>query len=76
MSSSGEAKPGNGAEITKECYLLACFPWLAQLAFLYNPEPAAQGWYLPQWAGPFYSINQENAPTDCPWANLMEAILN
>lgn len=26
----------------EECCLLACFPWLAQLPFLYNPRPPAQ----------------------------------
>ena len=29
---------GADAEAMEGCYLLACFPWLAQLAFLKNPE--------------------------------------
>jgi hypothetical protein len=43
---------GADAEAMKVCCLLDCFPWLAQPAFLQNPEPPAQGWHHPQWAGP------------------------
>lgn len=43
---------GAEAEAIEECCLLACSSWLAQLSFLQNPGPLAQGWYLPQWAGP------------------------
>jgi hypothetical protein len=35
----------------EECCLLACFPWLAQPAFLQNPASPAQGWHHPQRAG-------------------------
>lgn len=35
------------AEAKEECCLLACFPWLAQLALLYNPRLPAQGWHHP-----------------------------
>ena len=30
----------------------ACFSWLAQPAFLYNPGPFAQRWYCAQWTMP------------------------
>jgi hypothetical protein len=40
------------AEAMEGCYLLACFPCLAHLAFLKNPRLPAQGWHHPQWALP------------------------
>jgi hypothetical protein len=43
---------GADAEAMEGCYLLACFPWLVQLAFLQNSVLPAWGWYHPQWAAP------------------------
>jgi len=43
---------GADAEAREGCYLLACFPWLAQLVFLENPRLPAQEWYHPQGALP------------------------
>jgi hypothetical protein len=48
---------GAVAEAMKGCCLLACFPWLAQLAFLQNPGLPAQGWHHPQWALPVLITN-------------------
>ena len=42
---------GADAEAVEGCCWLACFPWLVQPAFLYNPGLPAQGWHHPQWAG-------------------------
>jgi len=42
---------GADAEAMEGCFLLAWFPWLAQLALLENPRPPAQGQHQPQWAG-------------------------
>jgi hypothetical protein len=36
--------------------LLACFHWLAQIAFLQNPRLLAQRWYHPQGAFPLWSL--------------------
>jgi hypothetical protein len=33
---------GADAEAMEGCFLLACFPWLAQPAFFQNPRPPAQ----------------------------------
>jgi hypothetical protein len=38
---------GADAEAMEVCYLLDCFPWLAQLAFLYNLGPPVQRWHHP-----------------------------
>jgi hypothetical protein len=55
-------KAGAEAETMKECCLLACSPWLAQLAFLYNPgSPVCSGLDPPT-----STINHENALTDLP----------
>jgi hypothetical protein len=43
---------GADAEAIEGCYLLVCFSWLAQLAFLLNPGLLAKGWHHPQWALP------------------------
>jgi hypothetical protein len=43
---------GADAGAMEGCFLLACFPCLAQLAFLRNPRLPAQGWHHPQLAGP------------------------
>jgi hypothetical protein len=43
---------GADAEAVEECCLLACFPCLAQLAFLQTPELPVQGWYHLKWTGP------------------------
>jgi hypothetical protein len=43
--SGQELKQGwnlKAVEAMEECCLLACFPWLAQPAFLQNPEPPTQ----------------------------------
>lgn len=41
--------------------------WVAQTTFLYNPEPAAQGWHCPKWAGsPTPVISQESVPQNLP----------
>lgn len=58
----------------KEQCLLACFPWLAKLAVLYNPGLLAQDGGTPtvSWTLPPLFINQENAPQICLQANLME----
>ena len=46
-----DAKPmGDGGP------LAACFPWLAQPAFLSQPGLPAQGWSYPQCAGPLPSV--------------------
>jgi len=45
-------KAGADAEAMEGCFLLACSPWLAQLVFLENPRPPAQGPYHSQRAGP------------------------
>lgn len=37
------------AETMEGCYLLACFSWLAQMAFLQKPGPSAPGWSHAQW---------------------------
>ena len=42
-----ELEAGANAEAMEVSCLLACFPWLAQLAFLLNPGPPAQGWHHP-----------------------------
>ena len=65
---------GADAEAMKECCLLACFPWLAQSAFLQNPGPPAQEGHHPQWAGPPPPItNLESAPQACLQPDVMEA---
>jgi hypothetical protein len=51
---------GADAEAMGGCCSLACFPWLAQPTFLYNPGPPAQGWLHLPWAGPS-PINVANA---------------
>lgn len=33
---------GTEAGVIEEDYLLACYPWLAQLSFVYSPGPSAQ----------------------------------
>lgn len=43
---------GTEVETAEELWLLTCFVWLAQLPFLYTPEPLAQDWHHPQWARP------------------------
>ena len=45
---------GANAEAMEECCLVACFPWLAQLALLQNPRLPAHRWYHPQWTYPFF----------------------
>jgi hypothetical protein len=51
---------GADAETMEGCYLLACFPWLAQRAFLWNPGLSAQGWHHQQWTLPPLITNWEN----------------
>lgn len=46
-----------GAEITKECFFLTCFPWLAQSAFLYSLGPGITS--LTVGAGPSH-VNHES----------------
>jgi hypothetical protein len=46
---------GADAEAMEGCFLLTCFPWLAQVAFLQIPRLPAQGWHQAQWAEPSHS---------------------
>ena len=39
---------GTGTEAMEACCLAACFPWLAELTFLYAQGLPAQGWHFPQ----------------------------
>lgn len=52
-------KPGGRAEAdtVEGCFLLACSPWLAQPAFLYNGGPPSLGGHRPQ---------SRKCPTDLP----------
>ena len=61
---------GADAEAMEGCFLLACFPWLAQPARLQNPRLTAQGWPRPQGVLPHLITNCENAPQ----LDLMEAL--
>ena len=55
-----EAEPD--AEAMEGCFLLACFPWLAQLAFLQNPGPSGQDGTTDHGLGPpQLTTNWENA---------------
>jgi hypothetical protein len=48
----GGQEAGADAEAMEGCFLLACFPWLAQIAYLKNPR-SAKRWYHPQGTLPF-----------------------
>lgn len=43
---------GTEAETVEKYSLWVYFPWLAGPAFLYDPDPPAQEWPLPQWTWP------------------------
>jgi hypothetical protein len=51
-----DQKAGADAEAMEGCSLLACFPWLAQLAFLLNLRLPAQQWYHLQGALSTWSL--------------------
>lgn len=61
-----------------ECCLLACFLWLAQLAFLNNPEQPVRGGTAHYRLGTTSTsmIGQENASQKQPQVNVMKSILN
>ena len=63
LTQGRDLEAGADAEAMEGCCLLTCFPWLAQLVFLRNPGPPAQGWHHPQWPGPSPPLitNGENA---------------
>lgn len=44
-----EPRAETEAEAMKKGCMLAQPLWFAQLPFLYNPRPPAQGWHYPQW---------------------------
>jgi hypothetical protein len=48
---TGQKFRGRSTADTMEVLLTGLLSWLAQLTFLYNPEPPAQRWNHPQWAG-------------------------
>jgi hypothetical protein len=54
---------GADAEAMEGCYLLACFPWLAQLALIIEPETISLGMAPPTmgWAPPPLITNWGNA---------------
>lgn len=62
---------GTEAETVKEHCLVAYFPWLAHLPFLYSLDPPAQMWYCRQWYVPFY-INEQSRK--CPHRHAHSAI--
>jgi hypothetical protein len=39
---------GADTKTMEGCYLLACFPWLAQFLSYENPRLPTQGWHYPQ----------------------------
>jgi hypothetical protein len=63
---------GADAEAMERCYLLACFPWLAQLAFLKNPRLPAQGWHHPQWALPPWSLIEKMPHSWISWRHFLK----
>ena len=67
---------GADAEAIEGCCFLACSPWLAQPAFLENPETPAPGMAPPTmgWAFPFqYLFFKKNSLHDFQQLHLMEA---
>lgn len=48
-----ELEAGSEAETMEEVCFLTCYPWLALLASIHDPEPHGQGWHSSQWAGAF-----------------------
>lgn len=56
LKQRGNLKAGTEAEAMQELCPLACSQQLAQLAFLFNPVPLAQGWYCSWGLGPPVSI--------------------
>jgi hypothetical protein len=62
---------GADAEAMEEYYLLACFSWLAQLAFLYNPRLPVQGWYHPQGALPPSSLIEKMPYIWISWRHFL-----
>ena len=63
-------------------YLLTCSPWLAQLAYLYNPGLPIWGWYHSQWIGISYNNQLSKGKKKgsyklaCWLVNLMEEFLH
>jgi hypothetical protein len=60
-----EVRPGLEAETMEECCVVACSPWIALSAFLYNHH---------QWAKAFHITKQQACCSDLPQANLMAAL--
>lgn len=50
-----------------ECLLECGYPWLVQVASLYNLGPPAPGWYHPHGL-----LIKKNALQTCPQASLMQ----
>jgi len=53
------------------CCLLPCFPWLAQLAFLWYPRPLAQGWHHPQGALTPWSLVEKMPYSWVSWRHFL-----
>jgi hypothetical protein len=63
---------GADAEAMEGCCLLDCFPWLAQHAFLRNPELPAQGWHHTQWAAhPLPSLTEKMPHSWISWRHFL-----
>lgn len=63
---------GTETEAMEKCYLLASFPWLIYLAFLWHTGSQARGSTIQSdLVFPISVINQENAPQACPGVNLV-----
>jgi hypothetical protein len=60
------------AEAMVGCYLLACFPWLAQLAFLKNSGLQAQGWHHAQWVLPPLTLIEKMPYSWISWRHFLK----
>ena len=62
---------GADAEAMEGCYLLTCFPWLAQLVLLQNPRLPAQGWHHSQGAFPPWSLIEKMPYSWISWRHFL-----
>jgi hypothetical protein len=65
---------GTDVEAMEGCSLLACFSWLAQLAFLWNPGLPAQGWYHSQGALTPWSLIKEMPYSWISWRHFLKGV--